>query len=409
MLPPVQRRERRGATLVFVALMLIALLGVCAIAVDLSRIYVGVNELQTAVDAAALRGAMALQRAPSGNPTATVTTFMNGSNRVMGASATNVTVQGWHWESDATKQKAVAWGATGATAGVNAVRVTATLSAGMLFGRAISAVIPRPSKSATAWVASVGMGCMRPWMFEVTKVFQRGGVTVAANATPTEAQLADLRNSALSTRVNLMIAPPTESSPDDDEFGSALAGKWVGVDLPTQTFESAMNNCNAAALSYPVVLENAAGSTKDNKKVVERAEKNIEYKSPSNPQICPLFNGLDDRCNVLMPIMLGYATSGSFAQADKDHSARLMTTFRLLCFKRSDRENKDDDDDDDDDGKKSKKQKTFCSEAPNDVDWEDDIPVGTMYGYLDYSLPSFGGQFTLGTTGSTAQRLILVR
>jgi len=393
MFPPVRRRERRGATLVFVALMLVALLGVCAIAVDLSRIYVGVNELQTAVDAAALRGALALQRAPSGNPTATVTTFMS-SNRVMGASATSVTVQGWHWESDTTKQKAVAWGATGATAGVNAVRVTATLSAGMLFGRAISAVIPRPSRSATAWVANVGMTCMRPWMFEVTKVFQRGGVTVAAKADPTEAQLADLRNNAINARVNLMVAPPTEDDLDDDgdDYGSSLAGNWVGVDLPKQPYESAMNNCNTDALSYPAVLENAAGSSKDNKKVVERAEKNIEYKSASDPNICPVFNGLDDRCNVLMPIMLGYAVSGSFADANKDHSARLMTTFRLLCFKRKDQGKKD----------------TDCSEAPDDVDW-DDVAVGTMYGYLDYSLPSFGGLFSLGTTGSTAQRLILVR
>lgn len=380
--------------MVFVALMLIALLGICAIAVDLSRIYVGVNELQTAVDAAALRGGLSLQRAPSGNPTTTVTSFIS-SNPVMGAAATSVTVQGWHWDTDGTLRKSVAWGATGATAGVNAVSVTATLSPSMLFGRAISAMVPRPSRTAIAWVSNVGLTCVRPWMFEVTPVFSRGGVTVAANADPTEVEIATLRNNALANRVYLMVAPPTVNSPPPGIYGATLAGKWVGVDLPSKNYLSAMNSCNAAAVTYPVVLANAAtaAGSKENDRIVQVAEKNIEYKNASNPNVCPIFNGLDDRCNVTIPVMLGYASSGAaFATAGTTHSARLLTTFRLLCFKRED----------------EKGSNTMCSETPVGFDWSK-VEVGTMYGYLDYALPSFSGQFSLGTGGSTAQRIILVQ
>lgn len=380
----------------FVALLLIALLGICAIAVDLSRIYVGVNELQTAVDAAALRGGLSLQRAPSGNPTTTVTSFIS-SNPVMGAAAPSVTVQGWHWDTTASLRKSVAWGATGATAGVNAVSVTATLSPSMLFGRAISAMVPRPSRTAIAWVSNVGLTCVRPWMFEVTPVFSRGGVTVAANADPTEAQIATLRNTALANTalgnpVYLMVAPPTVNTPPPGIYGATLAGKWVGVDLPSKNYQSAINSCNAAAVSYPVVLANAAADNGKNAQIVQKAEQNIEYKNASNPNVCPIFNGLDDRCNVTIPVMLGYASSGTFATAGTTHSARLLTTFRLLCFKRD----------------KQGGSNTMCSETPVGFDWSK-VDVGTMYGYIDYALPSFSGQFSLGTGGSTAQRVILVQ
>ena len=50
------RRRRRGSTLVVVALMLVCIMGVTAIALDFGRFYVVNNELQTAVDAAAMGG-----------------------------------------------------------------------------------------------------------------------------------------------------------------------------------------------------------------------------------------------------------------------------------------------------------------------------------------------------------------
>jgi uncharacterized membrane protein len=52
-------REERGASLVLVALSLVAMLGAASLAVDLGLLYVARNEAQRAADAAALAGASA--------------------------------------------------------------------------------------------------------------------------------------------------------------------------------------------------------------------------------------------------------------------------------------------------------------------------------------------------------------
>ena len=56
-----KQRNRRGSILVMVALMLAVFMGVAAIAADIGRFYVVAGELQTAADAAALKGATVLQ------------------------------------------------------------------------------------------------------------------------------------------------------------------------------------------------------------------------------------------------------------------------------------------------------------------------------------------------------------
>ncbi|MEO8193408.1 MAG: pilus assembly protein TadG-related protein [Gemmatimonadales bacterium] len=53
-----KRKNRRGAVLVLAAFIMIVALSVLVIVVDISRVYVQKNELQTAADAAALAGAM---------------------------------------------------------------------------------------------------------------------------------------------------------------------------------------------------------------------------------------------------------------------------------------------------------------------------------------------------------------
>jgi Flp pilus assembly protein TadG len=50
-------RNERGVTLIFVALILIVLLGIAALALDIGHLFVTKNELQNAADAGALAGA----------------------------------------------------------------------------------------------------------------------------------------------------------------------------------------------------------------------------------------------------------------------------------------------------------------------------------------------------------------
>ncbi len=53
----VQRWNERGQTLVLVPLLLIVMLGICALVIDLGNIYVCYQELQAATQAAAIAGA----------------------------------------------------------------------------------------------------------------------------------------------------------------------------------------------------------------------------------------------------------------------------------------------------------------------------------------------------------------
>ena len=79
-----------------------------------------------------------------------------------------------------------------------------------------------------------------------------------------------------------------------------------------------------------------------------------------------------------------------------------MTTFRLVCVKNPNVSTP---------AKPNKPavvNRTQCDQAPSNPDWGD-VAVGTMYGYLDFALPTFSGKYALGSGGSTAQRLILVK
>ncbi|MDQ8160273.1 MAG: pilus assembly protein [Gemmatimonadota bacterium] len=418
-LPLARRYQRRGATLVFVAVMLVALLGVCSLAIDLSRLYVGVNELQTAVDAAALRGALSLQSAPNTDPGGAVKTFVESSNTVLGAAVTYQPVTYLKWNP--STGNGVSVDPFSPNSGINAVRVTANLSAGLLFGRAFSSVVQRTNRTATAVVANVGLTCVRPWVFSLTDVFARVGLSVPAGSRPTVAQIATLRNAGLNARLYLMFAPPN-GNPPSTTTTSPWAGKWVGVNLDgTGSFTSAMNTCNATLIDFerepPVAFANAtaneSGNEADkNEKVVTTTLSNVQYRNKPKPGICDEFEGLNDRCSgagetadkpgVAIPIILGSSVSGTFADAGVAHRAQLMTTLRLVCVKNPNHSTPAKG------NKPAVVNRTQCDQAPSNPDWGD-VAVGTMYGYLDFALPTFSGKYALGSGGSTAQRLILVK
>src|SRR6476659_4305040 len=90
--PPMRfLRSRRGSTLVLVAMMLAALMGVAAIAADIGRFYVVTGELQTSADAAALKGARVLQFTTANFASTvddSVTQFAQNTNRADGNSVT---------------------------------------------------------------------------------------------------------------------------------------------------------------------------------------------------------------------------------------------------------------------------------------------------------------------------------
>ena len=166
------RRERRGATIVFVAVLTVALVGMAALAVDASRMYVGVNELQTVSDAAALRGALRLQRAPVVDPSDSIIAFAvkNAAfNGTVTLAATDIKPAIW---TDTVGAQGNLDTTNATWANANAVQVSARRSAGLLFGNVLRAVAPVPARRAVAWVANLsGSTCIKPWAFPMTGVF----------------------------------------------------------------------------------------------------------------------------------------------------------------------------------------------------------------------------------------------
>ena len=84
-----KQKNRRGSILVMVALLLAALMGVTAIAADIGRFYAVAGELQTAADAAALKGANVLADGTTANFETTVddsvTAWASNTNRSDGS------------------------------------------------------------------------------------------------------------------------------------------------------------------------------------------------------------------------------------------------------------------------------------------------------------------------------------
>lgn len=179
------RRQRRGATLVFVAIMITVVVGMAAFAVDLSRFHVGANELQTGADAAALRGAMFLQGNPGTSPVDSAVAFATVNNALNGPVELEAgDVEAILWDPAASPSE-TSLGNNWTNA--NAVAVRASRTRGLLFGRLLGAVTSTPNRRAVAWVANITrVECPAPWGFPLNafnlELFNANDFTVRTNS-----------------------------------------------------------------------------------------------------------------------------------------------------------------------------------------------------------------------------------
>lgn len=203
------RRERRGATLVFVAVFALALVGVAAFAIDASRLYVGTNELQTGADAAALRAARYMQSNPGSDPTSVAQAF-SPSNESLGSGVQLAAqdVSPVLYDPDDNTFTPATW----ATA--NAVEVRATRVGNLLFGRLLTGVMPSPSRRSVAWVANVTqVNCPTPWGFPVLALNDRlnpGSTNSSSISANTFASVDSALGTATGARdLTMIFWPPT--------------------------------------------------------------------------------------------------------------------------------------------------------------------------------------------------------
>jgi Flp pilus assembly protein TadG len=232
-----RRRGRRGSTLVMVALMLVAIMGVTAIALDLGRFYVVNNELQTAVDAAALAGALQLQKSTLTSESAlqdqvrtTVTSFVATQNRVDNAAfaIAPAAIELVFYDPTVSAEPIRYPAANGRTA--NAVAVGyydqhAFKDSRPIFAQIIGRGDQRLRKRAVAWVANLSLNCVRPWGMPYTTGIYKAitGNTVAAPAPDlTQAQISSYMDATASNtalrRLTILGANQTSTLSNDGEW-----------------------------------------------------------------------------------------------------------------------------------------------------------------------------------------------
>ena len=180
------QKSRRGSTLVMVAIMLVAFLGVGAISADVSRYFVVTGELQTAADAAALRGAMKLSVTPGVDPEAVVdaavVAFVTGTQRADGTALTvsDTAVQmAFYTPGTNGAQGTISYALNGRRP--NAVTVNLRAAPRGVFSQLLGLTgAVNMNRAATAWVGHLGSNCVRPWAFPYRAMY----MAVSGNTSP---------------------------------------------------------------------------------------------------------------------------------------------------------------------------------------------------------------------------------
>jgi hypothetical protein len=154
-------RDRRGAAAVLLAVMIIALLGVAAVTVDVSRLLAIRAELQTAVDAAALAGVIELA---GGGGDASRYVAIDYANRNF-AENDPVVVQPENVTFGIWDPFASTFTPLPNAAGANAIDVWASKEVGNFLAWALNILRSTAATRATAWAAApVGeTSCVKPW------------------------------------------------------------------------------------------------------------------------------------------------------------------------------------------------------------------------------------------------------
>jgi Flp pilus assembly protein TadG len=210
-------KNRRGATLILVALVSGMLLTFLAVVVDMSRMYNQKNELQTAADAAALAGVISLVRGDTLQVPDSAVAF-GGRNQVLQSNITvapaDVICGIWDAPTQTYTGDSPHCGKN-----ENAVTVTTRDSARYIFAGLLGSS-KQVTAIARAYAAYVGAtNCVKPWAFPyslLTKLLQPGNPDTLRDLTDL-----DIANSRTFTPAQLTFqlksdAPPTGSG----NFGS---------------------------------------------------------------------------------------------------------------------------------------------------------------------------------------------
>ncbi len=236
--------DRRGATAVLVAVLIVLVGATAAFAIDLARVYTGVNEMQTAADAAALAGAIQFQRSGT-SPVSAVQTFAgNINNKAFGnlISLPASDVEGGSWDPvTGVFTSSASWATS------NAVRVTTRSTPAMSFGALMGRSSVSATRRAVAWVANQSTrDCIKPWGIDVAYLN-----TLLTNAITTQAGIAELRSRTSTTAGQQALT--VIAAPD---------GNTAGNTAPTR-FQALTGNNSSRRQYQNAIIDQACDNTSD--------------------------------------------------------------------------------------------------------------------------------------------------
>lgn len=381
-------RTRRGATLVFVALLGLLLVGMAAFAIDLSRAFVGTNELQTGTDAAALRGALRLQMVPGASPADSVVAFASGNPALAAPITVNSSDVLPMFFDPATN---TASGSTWALA--NAVQVTAQRSVGLFFGRVLRSMSPMASRTSIAWLANLSASkCIVPWTVPMESILPLVGAAASPLRALTQAEVADFAAKPVHERMILMGAPlqtgkATYSAPPS-------SGRWSAI--KNYGGNGKQGYVNAVANVECVNNVTALGTTQ-----TDAPNASLDgWTTDGLANICHFAAGSDNCYDSPSHTTRGVKFSVAFADAapsagNDPIKIWMLGDFVILCYRQKAANNSCDSD-------------LGGGEFVSATEWKK-YDESAMLAYIQVGTPDLGQGTQLSNVISTNQRLILVK
>lgn len=272
-----QLKKRRGAVVVMLGIMMVALVSVTAVSIDFSRLWTLRNELQTSADAGAHAGAVQLAPPNNAGLTATVAASYAHVNRAMQDTVTVDSVILGDWDD-------VAKTFTPNAATTDAVSVTVSRQSKGLIMSLLGVVQPRLKARAIGWAdapVSNATGCIKPWAIPYTLLMYRINVyrnsvgsgsfsppNSAANLTRPFDQVDDLAALQQMSAADRTFSLKQGSGYMSDS-GSTISGNYQSVVLPeywdatTQALNPNYQPSDGGGMNYANNIAGASCNTLD--------------------------------------------------------------------------------------------------------------------------------------------------
>jgi Flp pilus assembly protein TadG len=395
---------RRGATLVIVAVMIIMLGGMAAFAMDLARVYSGTNELQTGSDAAALAGALRLQRRPGLSPVANVVSFA-ASNSAFGTpiSIASSDVAGGFWDPTSSTFTPAAW------TGANSVRVRSARTATLGFGRLLGVPTLSPARRGTAWLANqASLDCIKPWGFDLTYINGLLG-----NDITTQAGVEALRTATgtlAGQRSMTIVAGPDITMWDGSPIPPTVFRALTGSSSSRKNYENAIMDVQCDGLAdYTVGVPDDREARQpgngrgDVPRTTLAVELDVAGRLPAGARAtCAVQVGVDATCYDPVTGAAGVVVSVAAITPVGTNRVNMeaLLQFRLMCVYRG----------------RGRSPPGRASTAGETCPWlaaaggtHLNLMQGTLVGYPMVSVARTGPGNTLGNTIGPSQKLVLVQ